>query len=84
MAQRETMTAYHEPSRRKTPHKARTSALLLIALLAVGCGGGGGGGDSQTLPPGSQSWVHDWNHIAIDASGLDHTPVAPGENRVFG
>jgi hypothetical protein len=25
-----------------------------------------------------------WNRIAIDASGLDHTPVAPGENRVFG
>ncbi|HXJ74257.1 MAG TPA: hypothetical protein VNM37_15520, partial [Candidatus Dormibacteraeota bacterium] len=25
-----------------------------------------------------------WNQIAIDASGLDHTPVAPGENRVFG
>src|SRR6266478_537856 len=25
-----------------------------------------------------------WNQIAIDATGLDHTPVAPGENRVFG
>jgi hypothetical protein len=25
-----------------------------------------------------------WNQIAIDASGLDHTPVAPGETRVFG
>src|SRR6516164_3108465 len=25
-----------------------------------------------------------WNRIAIDASGLDHTPVAPGEARVFG
>jgi hypothetical protein len=25
-----------------------------------------------------------WNAIAVDASGLDHTPVAPGENRVFG
>lgn len=25
-----------------------------------------------------------WNQIAIDASGIDHTPVAPGENRVFG
>src|SRR5437762_2837825 len=28
--------------------------------------------------------VHRWNHVAIDATGLDHTPVAPGENRVFG
>jgi hypothetical protein len=25
-----------------------------------------------------------WNGIAIDASGLDHTPVQPGEDRVFG
>jgi PAP2 superfamily len=25
-----------------------------------------------------------WNQIAVDASGLDHTPVKPGENRVFG
>jgi vanadium-dependent haloperoxidase-like protein len=25
-----------------------------------------------------------WNAVSIDASGLDHTPVAPGENRVFG
>ena len=25
-----------------------------------------------------------WNQIAIDASGLDHTPVQVGENRVFG
>ena len=25
-----------------------------------------------------------WNDIAIDASGLDHTPVAAGETRIFG
>src|SRR5687768_12092226 len=25
-----------------------------------------------------------WNRVSIDASGLDHSPVAPGENRVFG
>lgn len=25
-----------------------------------------------------------WNQVAIDASGLDHTPVAPGDKRVFG
>src|SRR5213075_3098489 len=28
--------------------------------------------------------LHRWNLIAINASGLDHTPVAPGETRVFG
>ena len=32
----------------------------------------------------SLDWLHRWNRIAVDASGLDHTPVAPGENRVFG
>jgi hypothetical protein len=25
-----------------------------------------------------------WNRIAVDASGLDHTPVPPGDDRVFG
>jgi hypothetical protein len=25
-----------------------------------------------------------WNQIAVDASGLDHTPLLPGEDRVFG
>lgn len=25
-----------------------------------------------------------WNSIAVDSSGLDHTPLAPGENRIFG
>ena len=25
-----------------------------------------------------------WNDIAIDASGLDHTPVVPGESHIFG
>ena len=28
--------------------------------------------------------VHRWNTIAVNASGLDHTPVALGEARVFG
>jgi hypothetical protein len=28
--------------------------------------------------------VRHWNEVAIDASGLDHTPVAIGEERIFG
>ena len=38
------------------------------------------------LPQGGTvaDWIRHWNEIAIDASGLDHTPVAPGEQRVFG
>src|SRR5947207_14065270 len=27
--------------------------------------------------------IHRWNQIAIDASGLDHTPLALGEVRTF-
>ncbi len=37
--------------------------------------------------PGERSalgQLRDWNTIAINASGLDHTPVAPGDARVFG
>src|SRR4030081_678191 len=35
----------------------------------------------DTTPRGM---VRHWNEVAIDASGLDHTPVADGEPRVFG
>src|SRR6266850_3302810 len=33
---------------------------------------------------GPMARLHHWNEVAINTSGLDHTPVAPGENRVFG
>ena len=39
---------------------------------------------TQRSEIGAIGWVHHWNHIAIDASGLDHTPVSAGESRVFG
>src|SRR5438309_11105887 len=35
-------------------------------------------------PKAASDVVHRWNQIAIDATGLDHTPVASGENRTFG
>src|SRR5437868_11651227 len=28
--------------------------------------------------------LHHWNLVAVNASGLDHTPVAAGDTRVFG
>ena len=28
--------------------------------------------------------LHHWNTVAIDSTGLDHTPVAPADHRVFG
>lgn len=30
------------------------------------------------------NWVRNWNKIAIQAIALDHTPVPPGETRVYG
>src|SRR2546425_5092493 len=35
----------------------------------------------DTTPRGM---VRHWNEVAIDASGLDHTPVANGDARIFG
>jgi hypothetical protein len=35
-------------------------------------------------PKNALDSVHRWNAIAINASGLDHTPVEPGEIRTFG
>jgi len=32
----------------------------------------------------SESAVRRWNDVAIDSSGVDHSPVAAGETRVFG
>ena len=32
----------------------------------------------------SVSRLVNWNRIAVDSSGIDHTPVAIGENRTFG
>ncbi|PYN86975.1 MAG: chloroperoxidase [Candidatus Rokuibacteriota bacterium] len=34
--------------------------------------------------PGAIDRLRHWNEIAVDASGLDHTPVPPGDPRVFG
>lgn len=51
-------------------------------LLAVG------GCPLVGVPTSTDDDIHDatvkWNNAAIDASGLDHTAVKEGENRVFG
>jgi hypothetical protein len=39
--------------------------------------------DTQRLH-GIADVVERWNAIALDATGFDHTPVAPGDSRVFG
>src|SRR2546422_4210545 len=39
---------------------------------------------APSMPPQVADSVRRWNAIAMSANALDHTPVAPGENRVFG
>src|SRR5439155_22829238 len=39
---------------------------------------------APSMPPQVADSVRRWNAIALSANALDHTPVAPGENRVFG
>jgi hypothetical protein len=39
---------------------------------------------SRPAPTDARSRLVRWNNIAIDASGVDHTPVQDGESRVFG
>src|SRR6266540_1284061 len=77
----------------------RTTAILLVVLALPAWGGSpaaehplGRLYDSTTQPTRTRprgpsrdlGALRRWNQIAIDASGLDHTPVAPGETRTFG
>src|SRR5437879_9778550 len=39
---------------------------------------------TSLAPKNALDSIHRWNQIAINASGLDHTPVATGEVRTFG
>jgi hypothetical protein len=45
-------------------------------------------GDQPAPPipirPPARDPIHRWNQVAIDASGLDHSPVPPGDPRIFG
>ncbi|HEY8671864.1 MAG TPA: hypothetical protein VIL63_13550, partial [Terriglobales bacterium] len=40
--------------------------------------------NEHRLPDAGLDPVRRWNQIALIATGLDHTPVPPGDNRVFG
>lgn len=39
---------------------------------------------NAAAPTNAVDAIHRWNQIAVDASGLDHTPVPTGELRTFG
>src|SRR5882762_6453297 len=68
-----------------------TRRALLLGMLALGLPGrAGADGFAGDLTPrrrpgaGATDRLRHWNEIAVDASGLDHTPVPPGDPRVFG
>lgn len=42
------------------------------------------GRDGSLPPEVARDAIHRWNLIAISATGLDHTPLRPGEDRIFG
>src|SRR5258708_6454308 len=62
----------------------RFIALLSFMLIVPLCGCDSFFNFLSLRDPTSASWVLKWNRIAIDTSGLDHTPVQPGEDRTFG
>jgi len=77
----------HAVNRQHCGRRGIAAVLLTIGLLllqACGEGESSGGSAGASAGPTAELMVHHWNHVAIDASGLDHTPVQPGETRVFG
>src|SRR2546421_944793 len=79
--------------------KKSSILFLLFALSPLSFAANGDGGFSQLLGPRFQpgdaspilagpkkglDTLHRWNQISINASGLDHTPVTPGDPRHFG
>ena len=67
--------------KRRIGWKSATAALLLAGFAAVPAAA-----EQTTSLSGfitDATWLRIWNRIAIDASGLDHTPPAPGEQREF-
>lgn len=61
------------------------TANLLLAFLPLWAAGCGDFFPALLgLPDSLTSSLLRWNQIAVDASGLDHTPVGAGETRQFG
>ncbi|HUN82474.1 MAG TPA: vanadium-dependent haloperoxidase [Phycisphaerae bacterium] len=56
--------------------------IVVAAMSLVGCDAFSS--SFQVQDPASITWVTRWNQIAVDASGLDHTPPKVGEDRVWG
>src|SRR5262249_50389190 len=59
--------------------KPRICLLALTVSILLG-----GMSHALGVPKEPSAVVHRWNRIAIDASGLDHTPPPAGDPRVWG
>ena len=67
-------------------HGWSVATLVVLGCAAMGASPAQAGPPPNRLPPhgiGSTEVLRHWNQIAIDASGLDHKPPAPGEERPF-
>jgi hypothetical protein len=71
--------AFWGPRYRPRPHSDSARAPLALSNATAE-----EEGIDRPEPVDARSRLIHWNRIAIDASGVDHTPVAPGESRVFG
>jgi hypothetical protein len=91
------LSSQADPSPRTSRKRLLSLAGVLALLAPVAAGGADSfrdlyGSQFMHAPSGpvllapvqGLDSLHRWNQIAIDASGLDHTPVSPGENRLFG
>ncbi len=68
-----TIDSVSSGDRTSSPHRPR-----------LACVGWPSAPAKPSTAPVSGDMLHHWNRVAIDTSGLDHTPVAAGESRVFG
>lgn len=64
--------------------KKSLSRLLALSVIGLAAGCAPFLWLFPQFDPEASSWVLKWNRIAIDASGLDHMAVQPGESRTFG
>src|SRR5204863_6915055 len=71
----EGVVAKTEPRSRR---RAAGALQLALLVLAAGCS------DPQSDRKAAVESVRHWNQVAIDTSGIDHTPVAASETRSFG
>jgi hypothetical protein len=70
------------PARSLISHRCRRSPWVALLLVgATACHGGSNRSEPTTV---SAALVREWNAIAVDASGLDHTPSHVGPTHSFG